>query len=77
MPGSAFPGFTLFSCPKCHTQWQVEEGREARCSTCGGRGVPMSDAEAIASSQADLPAPDMTALLEEHRKRLEEEGRAG
>jgi hypothetical protein len=37
----------------------------------------MSDADATASSQADLPAPDMTALLEEHRKRLAEEGRAG
>jgi DNA-directed RNA polymerase subunit RPC12/RpoP len=55
-----------YSCPRCHAEWEIEESREAKCPQCGAEGVLMGPADALASSQADLPAPNMGPLLADH-----------
>jgi hypothetical protein len=59
-----------YSCADCGNHWVIEEQRDTKCLRCEGQGVLMGADDALASSEADLPVPNMSALIADHMANL-------
>ena len=57
------------------TEWEDEAKRSSDALTAGPPEEPMSAAEALAASGAELPAPDMNAALRDRTTDLAATGR--